>query len=80
MAGEPVWIRSLNQLLDETGCTRETCFVTSAFLDATTGQENIAPPNYLFLTSFPNVGNLQKAIVQVFCSPKWEVCLLSFSM
>ncbi|XP_046449905.1 beta-mannosidase-like [Daphnia pulex] len=65
LAGEPVWIRSLNELLNETGCTRETCFITSAFFDTTTGQESIAPPNYLFLTSFPNVGNLQMASVEV---------------
>lgn len=65
LPGEPVWVRSLTELFNETNCTRESCFITSSFSDPATGQENIAPPNYVFLTSFPNIANMQMANVQI---------------
>lgn len=48
----------------ENGCSRETCFMTSTYEDPESG-ELAAPDAYLFLTSFGNVSNLQKANVRV---------------
>ena len=59
---EPACSQSLPQLLNLNGCTRETCFITSSLIDPN-GLEIAA--NYYLLTSFPNVGNLKKADVQV---------------
>ena len=63
IVGKPAWYQPLHDLFNQTGCTRETCFITSSLVNAD-GVE-IAPDNYYLLTSFPNVINLQKANVQV---------------
>ena len=63
IVGEPAWNQPLRQLLNQTGCTRETCFISSSLVNA--DGADIAPDNYYLLTSFPNVDNLQKANVQV---------------
>lgn len=63
MPGEPIWSRQLADLFSQTSCSRETCFVTSSFID--TDGHTAAPNNYIFLTSFPYVVNLQMANVKV---------------
>ena len=60
---KPIWAIQLTKLFNDTNCSRETCFVTTSFID-TNGQA-AAPDNYIYLTSFPNVRNMQLATVQV---------------
>lgn len=48
--GVALWSEPLGELLQRTGCQRETCFVA--------GTLPSAPDNELYLTSFPAVTNL----------------------
>jgi len=63
-AGVAAWSQPLHQLFNETGCTRETCFISNSLVDVQSGRD-LAPSNELYLTSFPFVTNLQKANVQI---------------
>ena len=61
----PIWRQQLTSLFRETDCTRETCFISSSFVDTNGSSVDAVPDNYIYLTSFPNVGNMQMANLQV---------------
>lgn len=58
------WQKPLDSWLADNGCTRQTCFLTAVYKDASS-EKLIAPDSYLFPSNFIGITNLAKANVQV---------------